>query len=107
MDKFYIIMFFVTIFTIIFRISPVFLKIPEHNKKINKFFEYLPVSILTILAFPEIFTSIGESYIDIFITIFAMIIVVYLAIKKKSMGFTLFISFIIIVILKGVFDGKF
>lgn len=105
--KIYIILAFVTVFTIAFRILPIFINLPNHNKIVNKFFNFMPISILTVLTLPEIFTSIGSSYIDIYIVIFSMLIVIYLAYKKKNMGLTLFISFIIIVILKELSNGKF
>lgn len=105
--RLYIIIAVVTIFTVVFRTLPIFIKIPEHNKKINRFFDFMPISILTVLAFPDIFTSVGTRYIDICIAIFSTLIVIYLSYKKKSMGITLFISFIIIVILKELLNGKF
>ena len=105
--KIYIIIITVTIFTIIFRTLPIFIKIPENNKTINRFFDFMPISILTVLAFPDIFTSVGNKYSDICIALFSILVIIYLSYKKKSMGMTLFISFIIIVILKELLNGNF
>lgn len=105
-NKLYILIGIITVITIFFRILPIFIHIPD-NKKVSKFFELMPVSILTVLAFPDIFTSIGTKLSDILICLVAIALVIFMAKKKKSMGLTLFLSFILIILLKEVFVGKF
>lgn len=100
--NFYIIVIFVAIFTIMFKLAPLFIKIPENNKYINTFFDVLPISILTILALPEVFTSIGKTKIDIFTTCFCILCVGYLTYKKQNLIVIVFSNLFIAIILKEI-----
>ncbi|WP_067139188.1 AzlD domain-containing protein [Oceanivirga salmonicida] len=103
----YIIILIVAIFTIIFRILPIFIKIPENNKYINTFFDILPISILSVLAIPEVFVSLGNNYIDIIISILGVIFVAYLTYTKKSLAFIAMTSIFFIGTLRGLSFGSF
>ena len=102
--NFYITILFVSIFTLIIKVVPIYFKLPENNKYINTFFDVLPISILTILALPEVFTSVGKSVSDIIITIIAMICVSYFTYKKKNLILIVFGSLSIVLILKEIIN---
>ncbi len=106
-NKLYIIIIVVASFTILFRLLPLFIKIPENNEYLNTFFDILPVSILTVLALPEIFTSIGNDTKNIILTIIAVFLVLYLTYKNKSLGIIAFSSVILINVLRGINFGNF
>lgn len=50
-----------SILTAIFRLAGHFIPIPR-NKYSDKFLEAIPISVLVILFFPDIFVSIGTGY---------------------------------------------
>ena len=100
--NFYITILFVSIFTLIIKVVPIYFKLPENNKYINTFFDVLPISILTILSLPEVFTSIGKMISDIIITIIAIIFLSYLTYKKKNLILIVFGSLSIVFILKEI-----
>lgn len=102
---FYIVLIIVTLFTIFFRISPIFFKIPEDNVYINTFFEYMPIAILTILALPDVFTSLGTSRLDIIVAILSSLYVIYMALKRKHIGLIIITSIIIVITLRGSLNG--
>ena len=74
------------IMTVILRTLPIFVKIPENNLKVNKFFEALPYTVLTVLVFPDIFTSTGSTNFDIIRVLIGMAIVSYITYRKINLG---------------------
>ncbi|RRD39669.1 AzlD domain-containing protein [Leptotrichia sp. OH3620_COT-345] len=72
--------------TAFIKLVPLFIKIPENNPIINKFFEALPYTVLTILIFPGIFTSTGTDTFNIIKVLAGIGIIVWLSLKKFSLG---------------------
>ena len=63
--------------TLSFKLLPLFVKLPENNPFVNKFFEALPYTVLILLIFPDIFTSTGTGVFGL-IKVFAGIgVIVY------------------------------
>ena len=91
-----IILLVLVIITMILRTLPIFVKIPESNLKINKFFEALPYTVLTVLVFPDIFTSTGNTSFDVVRVLIGMIIVAYLTFKKANLGIIIIVSIAVI-----------
>lgn len=94
------------IMTVILRTLPIFVKIPENNLKVNKFFEALPYTVLTVLVFPDIFTSTGSTKFDIIRVLIGMAIVAYLTFKKANLGIIIIVSIAVIYFL-GILKGSF
>ena len=94
------------IMTVIMRTLPIFVKIPENNLKVNKFFEALPYTVLTVLVFPDIFTSTGSTKFDIIRVLIGMAIVAYLTFKKANLGIIIIVSIAVIYFL-GILKGSF
>ena len=94
------------IMTVIMRTLPIFVKIPENNLKVNKFFEALPYTVLTVLVFPDIFTSTGSTKFDIIRVLIGMAIVAYLTFKKANLGIIIIVSIAVIYFL-GMLKGSF
>ena len=94
------------IMTVILRTLPIFVKIPENNLKVNKFFEALPYTVLTVLVFPDIFTSTGSTNFDIIRVLIGMVIVAYLTFKKANLGIIIIVSIAVIYLL-GILKGSF
>ena len=94
------------IMTVILRTLPIFVKIPENNLKVNKFFEALPYTVLTVLVFPDIFTSTGSTKFDIIRVLIGMAIVAYLTFKKANLGIIIIVSIAVIYFL-GMLKGSF
>ena len=94
------------IMTVILRTLPIFVKIPENNLKVNKFFEALPYTVLTVLVFPDIFTSTGSTNFDIIRVLIGMVIVAYLTFKKTNLGIIIIVSIAVIYFL-GMLKGSF
>lgn len=105
-NKIYIIIIAVFLITLFFKSLPILIKLPN-NKRINRVFELMPITILSVLTFPEIFTSIGNKTQDVFLVLIAMGVVTFLAYKKKSMGLTAFLSLATIIVLKEILNGNF
>ena len=84
------------IMTVILRTLPIFVKIPENNLKVNKFFEALPYTVLTVLVFPDIFTSTGSTNFDIIRVLIGMAIVAYLTFRKTNLGIIIIVSIAVI-----------
>ena len=84
------------IMTVILRTLPIFVKIPENNLKVNKFFEALPYTVLTVLVFPDIFTSTGITNFDIIRVLVGMAIVAYLTFRKTNLGIIIIVSIAVI-----------
>lgn len=84
------------IMTVILRTLPIFVKIPENNLKVNKFFEALPYTVLTVLVFPDIFTSTGSTNFDIIRVLVGMVIVAYLTFRKTNLGIIIIVSIAVI-----------
>ena len=89
---------FAAMLTVVIRIFPLIVKIPENNKFINKFFEALPYSVLTLLVFPGIFTSGGKKTIDFLKIFVGMMIVAVMSLKKKGLGFIISVSLVVILL---------
>ena len=88
--------------TIILRTLPLFIKIPEKNYFINKFFEALPYSVLTLLIFPGILTSGGTTSYDLLKILFGIGVITYLSFKKYGLGIIILISLIVIFIFDSI-----
>lgn len=78
----YIVLIFAAFCTILIRILPLIIKLPQNNKRLNRFFNVVPYTALTVLVFPDIFTSTGTSMTNILLVIFAMIIIAIYSIRK-------------------------
>lgn len=85
------------IFTILIRTLPLFLKIPENNPVINKFFEALPYAVLTLLVFPGIFTSMGTTNLDYLKVFIGILVITLLSLKKYGLGIVISISMFVII----------
>ena len=96
----YIIIISVTFFTVLFRTLAVFINITKDNKYIKSFCEFMPVAILTVIAFPDSIFALGKTFNDILIALIACIFVIYMSYKNKSLGLTVFLSLVIILILR-------
>jgi len=82
--------------TLSFKLLPLFVKLPEKNPFINKFFEALPYTVLILLIFPDIFTSTGTGAFGL-IKVFAGIgVIVYFSLKKMGLGGVILVSMITI-----------
>ena len=82
--------------TLSFKLLPLFVKLPEKNPFINKFFEALPYTVLILLIFPDIFTSTGTGAFGL-IKFFAGIgVIVYFSLKKMGLGGVILVSMITI-----------
>lgn len=92
--------------TAIMRTLLIFVKSRENNLKVNKFFEALPYTVLTVLVFPDIFTSTGSTNFDIIRVLIGMVIVAYLTFKKANLGIIIIVSIAVIYLL-GISKGSF
>lgn len=92
-----------SLLTIIFRLAGYFIPIPR-NKYSDKFLEAIPISVLVVLFFPDIFVSIGYTLAEISIAIIAMISIVYMTIKKMDLGRIIIISVSIAIILNCILN---
>lgn len=92
--------------TLSFKLLPLFVKLPENNLFVNKFFEALPYTVLVLLIFPDIFTSTGTGAFGL-IKVFAGIgVIVYFSLKKMGLGGVILVSMVTILafdIIKLVF----
>ena len=92
--------------TLSFKLFPLFVKLPENNPFVNKFFEALPYTVLVLLIFPDIFTSTGTGVFGL-IKVFAGIgVIVYFSLKKMGLGGVILVSMVTILafdIIKLVF----
>ena len=92
--------------TLSFKLLPLFVKLPENNSFVNKFFEALPYTVLVLLIFPDIFTSTGTGAFGL-IKVFAGIgVIVYFSLKKMGLGGVILVSMVTILafdIIKLVF----
>ena len=88
------------------KLLPLFVKLPENNPFVNKFFEALPYTVLVLLIFPDIFTSTGTGVFGL-IKVFAGIgVIVYFSLKKMGLGGVILVSMVTILafdIIKLVF----
>ncbi|WP_369717548.1 AzlD domain-containing protein [Leptotrichia alba] len=94
------------VMTAIMRTLLIFVKSRENNLKVNKFFEALPYTVLTVLVFPDIFTSTGSTNFDIIRVLIGMVIVAYLTFKKANLGIIIIVSIAVIYLL-GISKGSF
>lgn len=82
--------------TLSFKLLPLFVKLPENNSFVNKFFEALPYTVLILLIFPDIFTSTGTGVFGL-IKVFAGIgVIVYFSLKKMGLGGVILVSMVTI-----------
>ena len=82
--------------TVLLRTMPLFVRIPENNRIINKFFEALPYAVLTLLVFPGIFTSAGNSGFDMIKVFIGIGVITFLSLKKYGLGTVITVSMVII-----------
>ncbi len=82
--------------TVMLRTMPLFVRIPENNRIINKFFEALPYAVLTLLVFPGIFTSAGNTGFDIVKVFIGIGVIAFLSLKKHGLGIVITVSMLII-----------
>ncbi len=82
--------------TVMLRTMPLFVRIPENNRIINKFFEALPYAVLTLLVFPGIFTSAGNTGFDIVKVFIGIGVITFLSLKKHGLGIVITVSMLII-----------
>ena len=82
--------------TVMLRTMPLFVKIPENNRIINKFFEALPYAVLTLLVFPGIFTSAGNTGFDIAKVFIGIGVITFLSLKKYGLGIVITAAMVII-----------
>ena len=82
--------------TLSFKLLPLFVKLPENNPFVNKFFEALPYTVLVLLIFPDIFTSTGTGIFGL-VKVFAGIgVIVYFSLKKMELGGVILVSMVTI-----------
>ena len=81
--KMWLVVILAGIVTQLFRISGEFIPIPR-NKFMDRFLEAIPISVLVVLFFPDIFVSIGRNYHEIGIAVFAAIMIVIMRLVKLS-----------------------
>lgn len=98
MDNFTIVILILAtaLITAFIKLIPLFIKIPENNPFINKFFEALPYTVLTILIFPDIFTSTGTGNFNIMKVLAGIGIIVWLSLKKIGLGIVVPVSISIV-----------
>lgn len=96
--RMWIIIILVGILTQLFRIAGEFIPLPR-NKFMDKFLEAIPISVLVILFFPNIFISIGTSIYEVVLSIFASIIIAYMTFKKVDLGKIMLSSIVIVIVL--------
>ncbi len=84
--------------TVILRTMPLFVRIPENNRIINKFFEALPYAVLTLLVFPGMFTSAGNTGFDIIKVSIGIGVITFLSLKRYGLGIVITASMFIIFI---------
>lgn len=82
--------------TVMLRTMPLFVRIPENNRIINKFFEALPYAVLTLLVFPGMFTSAGNTGFDIIKVSIGIGVITFLSLKRYGLGIVITASMIII-----------
>lgn len=84
--------------TVMLRTMPLFVRIPENNRIINKFFEALPYAVLTLLVFPGMFTSAGNTGFDIIKVSIGIGVITFLSLKRYGLGIVITVSMFIIFI---------
>ena len=82
--------------TLSFKLLPLFVKLPENNPFINKFFEALPYTVLVLLIFPDIFISTGTEIFDVIKVFTGIGIIVYFSLKKMGLGGVILVSMTVI-----------
>ncbi|WP_455514884.1 AzlD domain-containing protein [Pseudostreptobacillus sp.] len=88
----------VGILTQTFRLVGNFIPIPR-NRFMDKFLESIPISILVILFFPDIFVSIGTKHYEIILAIFASLSIIFMTLKKIDLGKIMMYVVIAVIIL--------
>lgn len=102
--KIWIVIILTGILTQLFRVFGAFIKLPR-NKFMDKFLEAIPISVLIILFFPDLFISIGTKGYEIAITTTVSLLIVFLTIKKWDLGKIMLVS-VSLVILANVLLSK-
>ena len=82
--------------TLSFKLLPLFVKLPENNPFINKFFEALPYTVLVLLIFPDIFISTGTEIFDLIKVFAGIVVIVYFSLKKMGLGGVILVSMTVI-----------
>lgn len=96
--KLWITVIIVGILTQLFRLVGNFIPIPR-NRFMDKFLESIPISILVILFFPDIFVSIGTKSYEIILSIFASLSIIFMTLKKIDLGKIMMFLVVVIIIL--------
>ena len=96
--KLWITVIIVGILTQLFRLVGNFIPIPR-NRFMDKFLESIPISILVILFFPDIFVSIGTKSYEIILAIFASLSIIFMTLKKIDLGKIMMYVVIAVIIL--------
>lgn len=99
----FILLLIIGFMNIFLKTIAVFLGKEPNNRYIKKFFEYMPISVLTYLVFPDIFSSVGNTKQDFYIILFVCSLVIYFCIKNIKLYKILFLSTFIIILLKIIF----
>ncbi|WP_064608809.1 AzlD domain-containing protein [Streptobacillus moniliformis] len=96
--KIWLVIILAAIITQLFRISGEFIPIPR-TKFMDRFLEAIPISVLVILFFPDIFVSIGSKMYEIMIAVFASLLIIIMTIKNVNLGKIMIIAVVTVVIL--------
>ncbi|CAM3225222.1 AzlD domain-containing protein [Streptobacillus ratti] len=96
--KIWLVIILSAIITQLFRISGEFIPIPR-TKFMDRFLEAIPISVLVVLCFPDIFVSIGHKSHEIIISIFASILIIIMTIKNFNLGKIMIVTVLTVVIL--------
>lgn len=81
-----------SILTIIPRVLPIIIVSKLHlNDKVYKFLKYVPIALLTVLVFSELFTNNNKFQFNV-IEILTAIITILVAIKKDNLLLTVLVG---------------
>lgn len=95
--RMWIVVILTGILTQLFRVSGLFIPIPR-NKFMDKCLEAIPVSVLVVLFFPDIFYSVGDSFREVSLAIIASLLITYLTLKKKDLGKIMLIAVTFVIV---------
>ena len=96
--KLWITVISVGLLTQIFRLVGNFIPIPR-NKFMDKFLEALPIAILVILFFPDLFVSIGYKPYEILLAMFASLMIAFMTFKKVDLGKIMMLTVVVVIML--------
>lgn len=104
--KMWLIIILVGVITQLFRIAGEYIPLPR-NRFMDKFLEAIPISVLVILFFPNIFISIGTKSHEILLSIFASSTIAYMTYKKVDLGKIMILSIILVIMLNLILNKIF